>query len=237
MKTVGIQWSGVKDKSTLTLLIKSMALEDRDLLFLVEGTETDFLPFQGFDNIQGRNREDVLSAPILLSEEEHFRALRKEAKLELMPLSQQEGKTAYLALYRSWEEAEEDFPKVVNPFLREGEKVVSCQRPVGSYETIPVEEIFQNKGRIVLMQKEDFAMVLGFVEAVADLMKSREKMGVFASIGNYFFKNYIHHPEKLSSRTFLPSWHLSFHDGQAAIDASTTMNMDGWKDLLQTLLR
>ena len=66
MKTVGIQWSGVKDKSTLTLLIKSMALEDKDLLFLVEGTETDFLPFQGFDNIQGRKREDVLSAKAIL---------------------------------------------------------------------------------------------------------------------------------------------------------------------------
>lgn len=236
IRNIGIVWQDVVQQSDFSLLIKALSIEQKELQFLIHGSEAELLSFRDYPNIHVASEEEVHGCDLVFAGKDFLSSLEKEEAFLLSPLSQMEDKKTYLGVFRNPQVLETTLPRMVEFLSLDKPKIASWGTRLEGYPLLPTDKLFDSNCNIVLMEEGDFEKILGFVESVSALMKARDKKGLFSSIGNYFFKNYIHHPEQLTRKSILPSWSLLCLDGKAYLSLETKLSMEEWKKLIASFL-
>lgn len=228
MTTIGVDLQSVADKETFALVLKSLAVEEPDIRFCLLCPDGDFVRFQDFKQFRKGTKEDFCQCPIQLTDYGRLEAFDAEEDLLLLPISQESGKEAYL-LVATDVEAARDRVDGIRAALE-----ISKKDTAFFGRDLEAKDLFKGRKALVVMDGKDYRQMLGLVDALGQLLVARErKKGVFTEIGNYFFKNYIHHPEKLTRKTLFSTYALGWSEGRLLVGTSQQMDIPKWKELLQ----
>ncbi len=241
-KEILISLSTFKSKETLTSSLKSFALKRQDTIFEVECSKQEFIPFSGFENIRQASNEKSIVYDAIFGFGEN-----NDDKLIGFPLNK-EGMNSLVII----DENENSY--VINQHIEEAttfSKIFyhssqsyhlvsgSLIEAINSESLFPNKEesidiLFKEQNSFIVISKRDFTFLKAAINGYLDTAtKPSSQEGIFATIGRFFFKNYIPSNKIAPFSRLVSSYEIALGKSSPTIVITQDMSFSEYQNLLE----
>lgn len=241
-KEILISLSTFKNKETLTSFLKSFALKRQDTIFEVECSKQEFIPFSGYENIRQASSEKPIAYDAIFSFGEN-----NEDKLIGFGLNKEEMNSLVII-------DENENPFVINEHIEEAitfSKIFyhspqsyhlvsgSLIETINSETRFPDKEesidiLFKEQHSFIVISKRDFSFLKATINGYLDATtKSSSQEGIFASIGRFFFKNYIPSNKIAPFSRLVSNYEIALGKATPTIALTQDMSFSEYQNLLE----
>lgn len=252
MKKILVDLTCFEDESIISQAIKIFAHTHQDEVEVsILGNKENFLVFEHFDHIKQININNKLIFNnydgILITDKSTF--IPKNPNYTLYNMFNKDESESKVLVIKDFDN---DYPleRIYNYLKRKSESPkLSLLNYFTDYKNIDYlnnyqftsitpNEFFNSNSDLIICSSKDFDFMMLVIDGITDYLNENQekKKSVVGKMGDYFFKNYVSHPKKLSRDTLFSHYNLNLDNNEIYLTIKDSNNPNKLVKYLELLM-